>query len=169
MQGSTISLFSSTNSEPLNLFSSSIDQDLPSDSFIALLHDRLSSPIPDSPRVLLNLPSISHDVEDEQRQRMGELEQTVLHIQSPTIQTTYVQSPPVLPPFLGINERDDSLTSLGIKHPWMHLQVRNLGREWSFEVGLVDHAGRIGIIRFSTFQVNLSIRICAVQITRHLA
>ncbi|KAF9528359.1 hypothetical protein CPB83DRAFT_854469, partial [Crepidotus variabilis] len=34
----------------------------------------------------------------------------------------------------------------------MHLQVRNLGREWSFEVGIVDQAGQIGIIRLSTFQ-----------------
>jgi hypothetical protein len=36
----------------------------------------------------------------------------------------------------------------------MHLQVRNLGREWAFEVGIVDHAGRVGIVRLSTFQVN---------------
>ena len=36
----------------------------------------------------------------------------------------------------------------------MHLQVRNLGREWAFEVGIVDQAGRVGIVRLSTFQVN---------------
>jgi hypothetical protein len=29
----------------------------------------------------------------------------------------------------------------------MHLQVRNLGREWAFEVGIVDLAGRVGIVR----------------------
>ena len=31
--------------------------------------------------------------------------------------------------------------------------LHNLGREWAFEVGIVDHAGRAGIVRLSTFQV----------------
>ena len=35
------------------------------------------------------------------------------------------------------------------------LQVRNLGREWAFEVGIVDHTGRVGTDRLSTFQVKL--------------
>lgn len=42
---------------------------------------------------------------------------------------------------------------LGIEHPWIHLQVRNLHREWSFEVGIVDRSGREGVVRCSTFQV----------------
>ncbi|KAF9558071.1 hypothetical protein CPC08DRAFT_692495 [Agrocybe pediades] len=152
-QPSTVCLFSSTSSEPLSLFSVSTDQDLPSDSFVAHLHDRLSSPMPPSPRVLLKLPSFGHDDQEEASYRSSELDQTVLHIQSPTIRTTYIQSPPVFPPFAEINEREHGQPiGLGLKHPWMHLQVRNLGREWSFETAIVDHAGRMGIIRFSTFQ-----------------
>lgn len=45
---------------------------------------------------------------------------------------------------------------LGIEHPWIHLQVRNLHREWSFEVGVMDRSGREGVVRCSTFQVYAS-------------
>lgn len=156
VQPSTLSLFSSTNSDPLELFSSSVDLDLPSDSFIHLLHDRLSSPLPVNPKTLLYLPTIKDGEEETNSGRLGiELEQTVLHIQSPTIRTTYIQSPSVIPP-IGIRDKS---SGLGIKHPWMHLQVRNLGKEWSFEVGIADHAGRTGIIRLSTFQVNLNLHV----------
>ncbi|KDR79949.1 hypothetical protein GALMADRAFT_116481 [Galerina marginata CBS 339.88] len=152
VQPSTISLFSSTSSEPLALFSSSTDQALPSDSFVHLLHDRLSSPLPVSPRTLLHLPTVNDAGAEEEDSSHGvELEQTVLHLQSPTIRTTYIQCPPVVPSFDAIGTHD-KFVGLGIKHPWLHLQVRNLGREWSFEVGVVDHSGRTGIIRFSTFQ-----------------
>jgi len=42
---------------------------------------------------------------------------------------------------------------LGLKHPWIHIQVLNMGRPWSFELGLVDQAGKEGVVRSSTFQV----------------
>jgi hypothetical protein len=42
---------------------------------------------------------------------------------------------------------------LGLKHPWVHIQVLNMGRPWSFELGLVDQAGKEGVVRSSTFQV----------------
>ncbi|KIM46925.1 hypothetical protein M413DRAFT_16491 [Hebeloma cylindrosporum] len=152
IQPSTISLFSSTGSDPLALFGLSVDKALSSDSFIHLIHDQLSKPLPLPPKTLLHLPTLDSCQEEEDFSKYGrELDQTVLHIQSPTIRTTYIQCPPSYPRsgMIGRLERSDEL---GIKHPWMHLQVRNLGREWSFEVGLVDHAGRAGILRFATFQ-----------------
>ncbi|KAF8815736.1 hypothetical protein BYT27DRAFT_7192471 [Phlegmacium glaucopus] len=148
VQSSIISLFSSTGSDPLALFQTSLDKSLPSDSLIHFLHDRYSNPPPPPPGSLLQLPNISE--QEDNTQSLGyELDQTVLHIQSPTIQTTYIQCPKS-----ESRSRDDRSNVLGIKHPWMHLQVRNLGREWAFEVGIVDHAGRVGIVRLSTFQVN---------------
>ena len=145
VQPSIISLFSSTSSDPLSLFRTSVDKSLPSDSFLHLLHDQYSAPPPPPPGSLLHLPKISE--QDNSPSRGYELDQTVLHIQSPTIQTTYIQCPKA--------ESRDKSNALGVRHPWMHLQVRNLGREWAFEVGIVDHAGRVGIVRLSTFQVNL--------------
>ncbi|KAG2748887.1 hypothetical protein P692DRAFT_20833416 [Suillus brevipes Sb2] len=71
------------------------------------------------------------------------LHQTVLHIQSPTLRMTFIRSPP----HTGPGDRE-----LGLKHKWFHLQVRNLGREWSFDIGIVDKMGRRGVIRCSTFQ-----------------
>ncbi|TBU62657.1 hypothetical protein BD310DRAFT_917914, partial [Dichomitus squalens] len=34
----------------------------------------------------------------------------------------------------------------------IHLQVRNMGREWAFDVGVVDRSGQEGVVRCSTFQ-----------------
>ena len=52
---------------------------------------------------------------------------TVLHLQSPTLMTTFICSPPL-----------SRCLTLGLKHAWMHLQVRNMGKEWVFEVGLAQ-------------------------------
>lgn len=131
------------------MFTVTTDKTLPTDSFTHFLHDRLSSPLPASPMELLHLPElVRRDVEDSYI-RGRELEQTVLHIQSPTLPTTYIQCPSITPNAGSVVRS----AVLGIKHPWMHIQVRNLSREWSFEVGIVDQAGRVGILRFSTFQV----------------
>ena len=75
------------------------------------------------------------------------LTQTVLHIQSPSLATTYLRCPPY-----GSEGRE---RDLGLKHPWVHIQVRNMGRPWSFELGLVDGTGKEGVVRCSTFQVDL--------------
>lgn len=149
IQPSIISVFSSTGSDPLALFSVSTDKTLPTDSFVQLLHDYLSSPTTTAQKTLLRLPEFDRRDDTDSHTRGRELDQTVLHIQSPTLPTTYIQCPPISPsagPSAGS-------TVLGIKHPWMHIQVRNLSKEWSFEVGIVDQAGRGGIIRFSVFQV----------------
>ncbi|KAF9485009.1 hypothetical protein BDN70DRAFT_848613 [Pholiota conissans] len=155
VQLSIISLFSSTGSDPLAMFSIVTDAALPADSFIHLLHDRLSKPSPPLPKTLLRLPELEGNGGSDPHLRGRELEQSVLHIQSPTIPTTYIQSPPIS------SSSDSSAHSggLGIKLPWIHLQIRNLAKEWSFEVGIVDQAGRAGVIRLSTFQllVNLSL------------
>ena len=147
VQPSIISLFSSTGSDPLALFRTSVDKSLPSDSLLHFLHDQCSNPPPPPPGSLLHVPKIpERDTTTTTSDYGYELDQTVLHIQSPTIQTTYIQCPKA--------ESRDRSNALGVKHPWMHLQVRNLGREWAFEVGIVDQAGRVGVVRLSTFQVN---------------
>ncbi|KAJ3736612.1 hypothetical protein DFJ43DRAFT_989107 [Lentinula guzmanii] len=131
VQSGLVSLFSSTGSNQLQLFSTHCDESLPSDAYIGLLNDRSSEPQPSGTVSLISPHS---------EQSGFLLDQTVLHIQSPVPPKTYIQCPA------------QSGVELGLKHPWIHLQVRNLGREWSFEVGIADRVGRKGIIRFSTFQ-----------------
>ncbi|KAF8155584.1 hypothetical protein B0H34DRAFT_789731 [Crassisporium funariophilum] len=117
VQPSTISLFSSTGSDPLSLFVLSTDKSLPSDSYIHLYHDQFSEPLAPSPASLLHLPEQGDDPSHGY-----ELDQTVLHIQSPTIRTTYIQCPT-----FEVRARDST-------------------------IGIVDHAGRIGVVRLATFQ-----------------
>ncbi|KAF7351372.1 Cilia-and flagella-associated protein 20 [Mycena sanguinolenta] len=147
VQPEIVSLFSSTSSGPLDLFGSACDALLPSDSFIHLLIDKSSLPAPPSPAVLILPPSQENsDVAEESDGTSGLcLSQRVLHIQSPTLRTTYIRCPP------------NNSQPLGLKHPWLHLQVRDVGREWSLEIGLVDRSGSVGVVRFSTFQVNITI------------
>lgn len=149
VQSPVLSLFSSTGSEPLRLFSVHRDSSLSADSFVHLLHDEKSLPLPAPPACLIPSPSIDCSVPETEFPDYT-LNQTVLHIQSPTLRTTYVHSPPEVPLGAGGQVCDD----LWIKHPWMHIQVRNMGREWSLEVGIVDQTGRKGILRLSTFQVH---------------
>ncbi len=139
VQPPVISLFSSVGSNPLQLFSTSTDSAPPSDSIIHLLNDRTSLPLPSSSDAqLVTLPEAS---EDDDSSQPNNLSCTVLHIQSPTIKTTYIRCP------------SDSGKSLGLTHPWFHMQFRDLGKEFSFEIGMTDTAGRVGVLRCSTFQV----------------
>ncbi|THU99760.1 hypothetical protein K435DRAFT_658333, partial [Dendrothele bispora CBS 962.96] len=142
---SIVSLFSSTGSNPLSLFSSQCDTSLPSDSFIHLLDDRSSHPAPPPPAVQVHPHSTSDTHEEEEGYN---LDQTVLHIQSPTLPSTFIQCPPALL----LQDDVGSSKDLGLKHPWIHFQVKNLGKPWSFEIGVVDQSARKGIIRSSTFQ-----------------
>lgn len=150
VQPDVVSLFSSTGSDPLGLFSVHVDRSLPSDSFIHLLNDSTSLPAPPPPAVLITAPSVYHD-HHTVTSRGHELNQTALHVQSPTLRKTFIHCPPSVPPQVSSGPR-----VLGLKHTWLHIQVRNLGRDWSFEVGIVDKTGRQGIIRCSTFQVHFS-------------
>jgi hypothetical protein len=134
-----------------------MDESHPETSFIHLLNDDTSEP---APRVPVRTPSTtgSHgDIDASEPQaeprmvtpitldnHIGTgyaLDQTVLHIQSPSLPKTFIRCPP------------DSKEVLGLKHYWVHIQVRNLGKPWSFEVGLVDSMGERGVLRMSTFQV----------------
>ena len=150
VQPDIVSLFSSTGSDPLGLFSVHVDGSLPSDSFIHLLNDSTSLPAPPPPAALITAPSVFRD-HHTATSRGHELNQTVLHIQSPTLRKTFIQCPSSVPPQASPGDK-----VLGLKHAWLHIQVRNLGRDWSFEVGIVDKTGRQGIIRCSTFQVHFS-------------
>jgi hypothetical protein len=142
VQPEIVSLFSSTGSEPLSLFSIHTDPSLPVDSFIHFLDDTTSQPPPPPPATMISqTPAEEPDCSDPLIPTGYMLDQTVLHIQSPTLPTTFVRCPP------------EGRSQLGMKHPWLHLQVRNMGREWAFEIGLVDQTGSIGVVRCSTFQV----------------
>ncbi|KIK96217.1 hypothetical protein PAXRUDRAFT_138992 [Paxillus rubicundulus Ve08.2h10] len=145
VQPDTVSLFSSTGSHPLGLFSIQVDSSLTSDSFVHLLNDTTSLPSPPPPAALISVPSVYRG-QDNDTSQGRELSQTVLHIQSPTLQKTFIRCPP-LTSHVAWGGKD-----LGLKHTRLHIQVRDLGRDWSFEVGIVDKVGRQGIIRCSTFQ-----------------
>lgn len=134
IQPGIVSLFSSTGSDPLQLFSTHCDSSLHSDAFVGLLNDRTSHSKPRSPEI-----SISDD------EAGFLLDQTVLHMQSPALPKTFIQCP------------SQPGKELGLKHAWIHIQARSLGIcDWSFEVGIADQLERKGIVRFSTFQVCLS-------------
>lgn len=142
VQSAIISLFSSTSSHPLALFSTHSDPALPSDSFIALLSDTSSKPTPAPPAALISEEPGDGDM------ALRSIGQTVLHIQSPTLQTTYIRTPP-----RHWTKGKGRAGDLGIKLPWINFQIKDLGRERSLEIGIVDHSGREGRIRCSTFQV----------------
>ncbi|KAF9801811.1 hypothetical protein IEO21_10036 [Rhodonia placenta] len=133
VQPSLVSIFSSTGSEPLSTFLSSTDKSLPSDSFICFCNDATSLPHPRLPATLVS-PSTN-----EQGAPDYALQQTVLHIQSPTLRTTFIRCPP-------FRDANGPSGHLGMKHPWIHFQVRNMGREFSLEIGLVDQSGREGVL-----------------------
>jgi len=122
---STLSLFSSIGTHPLGLFASQVDASLPDDSHITVIPDVVTPPESNIGAIYLRTPD-----------RGGTILHPVLNIQSPTSASTYIHS----------------LPNLGITLQWMHLQVRNLGKPWSFEFGIVDPTGREGVIRCSTFQ-----------------
>jgi len=154
VQPAIVSLFSSTGSNPLYLWSVKTDSSLPADSFTCLLDDTNSTPTPPPPAVLISPHPVGADTSgdgaDNLPERMGySLTQTVMHIQSPSLTKTYIQCPPAG----WARDRMGREGDLGLKHPWIHIQVRNMGRPWSFELGLVDQAGKEGIVRCSTFQV----------------
>ncbi|CUA73245.1 hypothetical protein RSOLAG22IIIB_10659 [Rhizoctonia solani] len=142
VQPASVSLFSSVGSHPLQLFSVSTDPSLPTDSLIHFLNDHTGLPLPKAGVQLVELPEYHTSGSDDQLISQ-DLACTVLHIQSPTLRTTFIRCPPF---------EDGSKQSLGLTHQWLHMQIRDIGREFSFEIGLIDSAGRAGVIRCSTFQ-----------------
>ncbi|KAI0266474.1 hypothetical protein BC834DRAFT_130561 [Gloeopeniophorella convolvens] len=152
VQPATVSLFSSTGSDPLSLWSSKTDPSLPADSIVCLLDDSKSTPTPPAPAAMISAHPVGAEGGnhlDSNSPRMGyTLTQSVLHIQSPLLTKTYVRCPPIGWGQSHIHRGRD----LGLKHPWVHIQARNMGRPWSFELGLIDQIGKEGIVRCSTFQ-----------------
>lgn len=143
LQPAIVSLFSSTGSDSLNLFSVHEDQSPQSGSLIHLLHDTTNLPC-SRPSVSLLKPPMPIGGSPSMS-----LDQTVLQIQSHNLRNTFIRCP-----------RSDSYSQdLSLKHPWLHIQVRNMQKEWSFEIGLVDQSGRRGVVRCSTFQVRPFIHI----------
>lgn len=138
-----LSLFSSVGTSPLHtLWFSQTDQQLSEDSFIRLIDDGCTefkkeevSHHQGSTSETLKMTNLPKDYEGDTGKALNT---PVLHIQSPTIPSTFIICPPS--------------GELGLPHPWFHLQVRNLQKEFSFEVGVVDGANRKGRIRWSTFQ-----------------
>ncbi len=140
LQPSVLSLFSSVGSDSLVLFSTHTDPSLPADSHISIVHDGTGLPYyeyNDAERNYLTTEKI-----DEDHPSKGATSHPVLHLQSPTLPSTFIRSPAI-----------GSDRGLGIKLPWMYMQARNLGKPWSFEFGITDSSGREGVIRCSTFQV----------------
>ena len=71
----------------------------------------------------------------------------MLHIQSPEIRSTYLQAG------ISLRHRSSQTLPLGIELPWLHVQLRPLGRRpLAIEVGVSDRDGTEGIIRLSNFQ-----------------
>jgi hypothetical protein len=153
VQPPIVSLFTSTGSDPLCLWSAKTDSSLPVDSFICLLDDAKSTPTPPPPAVLILPHPVGADASGDNAdnlERTGySLTQTVMHIQSPSPTKAYIRCPPLGWARARMGREGD----LGLKHPWVHIQVLNMGRPWSFELGLVDQAGKEGVVRSSTFQV----------------
>ncbi|QRW18743.1 transcription factor IIB [Rhizoctonia solani] len=143
VQPPVVSLFSSIGTHPLQLFSVSVDPTLPADSVIHFLNDHTSLPPPDASVQLIQIPEQTEQESSCDQSSPHDLTCVVLHVQSPTIQTTFIRCPPY---------NDGSKATLGLTHQWLHMQLRDLGREFSFEIGLVDTAGRAGVLRCSTFQ-----------------
>ncbi|KAH7345406.1 hypothetical protein B0J17DRAFT_693111 [Rhizoctonia solani] len=143
VQPALVSLFSSVGSHPLQLFSVSVDPSLPADSVVHFLNDHTNLPPPKLGVQLAQLPEYHKSESPEDQSKPQALASTVLHIQSPTIRTTFIRCPPF---------DTGSKNTLGLTHQWLHIQLRDIGREFSFEIGLADTAGRAGVLRCSTFQ-----------------
>lgn len=137
VQPDSLSLFSSTSSNPFALWMLQQDDDLPEDSGIRLVIDQTDETASKD-------PGITHDslVLRAEETTTGSISEPVLHIQSPAIRGTFIRSPP------------DDKTQLGIQLPNISFQFRAIGsaRPLCFEIGVRDEAGRRAAIRMSSFQ-----------------
>lgn len=170
---SPISLFSSTSSNSLSLFSLHVDPSLPEDSACVLLQDDTDQriEIPSNDATLLyrdpkqfklrssNLQSASAE-EKENLGAEGKVErkpqlltQSILHLQSPTISTTFIRSPPLVSLKDLESDSTNYFTELGLKNSRIHFQLRPLGsRPLVIEIGIKDVKNQLGRIRLSNFQ-----------------
>jgi hypothetical protein len=138
IQPPTVSLFSSDGKAPLDhLWVQHTDSKLPEDSFICLVDDIVTSKDDQVDDTFGDYSPVK--LPKDYNGGTGKSVNTrILHVQSPTIPTTFILAPPT--------------GELALRHRWVHLQLRNLHKEMSFEVGFTDTRERRGRIRWSTFQ-----------------
>jgi hypothetical protein len=156
MQPSPLVLFSSLPiSAPFDQASLSIDSQLSSDSFIALLDDTTHQIVSGASKPLIYYhPSYKPSSSELTRPTnlLGDQDDTwpvrsiVLHIQSPNCKNTFIRLPP-------LDKNHKSHPVLGIELPYLHLQLKPLDHTFMLEVGVRDQAGDRILIRASTFQV----------------
>ncbi|KAH7905051.1 hypothetical protein BJ138DRAFT_1138381 [Hygrophoropsis aurantiaca] len=139
VQPSIVSLFSSTSSKPLGLFSRHTDDGLPADSLIHLLDDSTSLSKRQPPATLIASPMITAGEGNNEATVGRTLCQAVLHIQSPTLRTTFIRCPPISNP--PNQRRQEIRDEIGLHHKRLHIQV-----------GVGDQANRRGVMHCSTFQ-----------------
>ena len=120
------------------------DTSLPADSFVNCFNDYKE------PK---DNPNRAHIPKNRTR---GDIAHPVIHIQSPTIRTTYIQAGCSLTESRRQREKGKSRgDSLGAELEWVGMQLKRLGkREMSFEIGIIDSRGREGMVRCSSFKVS---------------
>jgi hypothetical protein len=155
-----LSVFSSSDTFPSPLWSQHTDPLLPAESIILPLLSDVSShprdPVPDettlvhchSPSSTAAVASIDSPSTSSSQPLKGLLTHPVVHIQSPSIKTTYLRCPPSSP-------SSATRSELGVELDWLHLQLRRLGgrRELVVEVGIKDGRGIEGRVRMGSFIV----------------
>ncbi|MBW0482558.1 hypothetical protein O181_022273 [Austropuccinia psidii MF-1] len=158
IQQSPLVIFSSLPiSSPFDHASLSIDPQLSSDSFIALLDDttnRVARSSSDQPLIYYH-PSHSPSPQELKKPHPSNLlgsqdplcpiRSVVLHLQAPNCLNTFIRFPPL----------DKSClynTVLGVQLPFLHLQIKPLNHTFMIEVGVTDQAGDRIVIRCSNFQ-----------------
>lgn len=155
-QQSPLSLLSSTSTKPLALFGTHSDKSLPDDAGIILIHDA-SNQIGDKSiqktlepyanlsgsHFVVKNPS-ERDIHNPSAALQCGINEYVLHVQSPNVAATWIQSPPVL---------HKKSRGLGLSLRLLHLQIRFLDHlPFILEVCIQDTDGRYGRLRWSTFQ-----------------
>ncbi len=157
IQPELLTLLNSTSAPPLSpLFRTQINRDLPTDSFICCLSDSSQPPThpPHKPIATSKLLSPSPLAFVPRHSEKGGIVHQVVHIQSPNIQSTFIQAGGRASSF-DRKGKGKAMEPLGVDLDWLGMQVRRLGgREFAFEIGLVDAKGREGVVRFSTFAVS---------------
>ncbi|GAA5911236.1 uncharacterized protein JCM6883_001951 [Sporobolomyces salmoneus] len=148
LQPSIISLFSSTSSHPLILASEIRTSSTNTDSFIALIDDTAKS---EGEEKLISFNSASSSIAQPSQAIRGtpednkrDIRSRVLHLQDPDCRSTSVR--------WGSLTKEISKESLGIQLEYVHLQVKNLGQDFYFDVAIVDEKREVFVFRCSTFQ-----------------
>ncbi|GAA5977795.1 hypothetical protein JCM11641_006075 [Rhodosporidiobolus odoratus] len=160
LQPSILSLFSSTSSHPTLLAHLTVPPSAP-ESFISLLQDSDNS----RETILAWGGASSADLEvrvtsleaqqghrgqvgageEQNRPARKHLRGQVLHVQAPDCRTTSIR-------WGSWKENSWKETGLGTELPVLHLQVKDLGQMWYVDVGVLDDAGEITVLRASNWQ-----------------